>query len=111
MFATCPTIRYSIHAAVAKLADARDLKSLGVNPPYRFESGQRHHKSDLLYRNGGAGLIFYISKSDFPFGAGNDLSCGLSESGCNALSDLIFIILVDKIINTRTIDTCYFLSV
>ena len=96
MFATCPTIRYSIHAAVAKLADARDLKSLGVNPPYRFESGQRHHKSDLLYRNGGAGLIFYISKSDFPFAAGNDL---------------IFIILVDKIINTRTIDTCYFLSV
>ena len=30
-------------AGVAKLADARDLKSLGVRAPYRFESGRRHH--------------------------------------------------------------------
>lgn len=30
-------------AAVAELADARDLKSLGGRLPYRFDSGQRHH--------------------------------------------------------------------
>ena len=32
------------HAAVAELADARDLKSLGGQLPYRFNSGQRHQK-------------------------------------------------------------------
>ena len=34
----------TINAAVAKLADARDLKSLGGQLPYRFNSGQRHQK-------------------------------------------------------------------
>ncbi len=30
---------------MAELADARDLKSLGGQLPYRFDSGQRHHIS------------------------------------------------------------------
>ena len=29
-------------AGMAEQADARDLKSRGVNPPYRFDSGFRH---------------------------------------------------------------------
>jgi hypothetical protein len=32
-----------IHAAVAELADARDLKSLDGQPSCRFDPGQRHH--------------------------------------------------------------------
>ena len=31
------------YAGVAKLADARDLKSRGTLIPYRFEPGFRHH--------------------------------------------------------------------
>ena len=31
-------------AAVAELADARDLKSLGGKLPCRFDPGQRHQK-------------------------------------------------------------------
>ena len=40
-------------AAVAELADARDLKSRGINFPYRFDSGLRHFKnsSDLKARD------------------------------------------------------------
>ena len=34
---------YVIHAAVAELADARDLKSLDGQLSYRFDPGQRHH--------------------------------------------------------------------
>ncbi len=33
-----------MNAAVAELADARDLKSLGGQLPYRFDSGQRHQQ-------------------------------------------------------------------
>jgi hypothetical protein len=29
-------------AGVAELADAQDLKSCGLNRPYRFDSGRRH---------------------------------------------------------------------
>ena len=31
------------NARVAKLADARDLKSRGAKAPYRFDSGPGHH--------------------------------------------------------------------
>ena len=31
-----------IHAGVAELADAQDLKSCGTYLPYRFDSGRRH---------------------------------------------------------------------
>src|SRR5213594_3703391 len=34
--------RYLVSAGVAKLVDARDLKSLGGQPPCRFESCPRH---------------------------------------------------------------------
>lgn len=60
------------------------LKSLESKISYRFESGQRHQKSDLFYRNSGAGLIFYISESNFLFGAGCNFLSTLSESSCNA---------------------------
>ena len=30
-------------AGVAELADAQDLKSCGINFPYRFDPGFRHH--------------------------------------------------------------------
>ena len=33
-----------IHASVAELADAQDLKSCGTNLPYRFDSGRRQLK-------------------------------------------------------------------
>ena len=33
----------SRYAGVAKLADARDLKSRGTQIPYRFDPGFRHH--------------------------------------------------------------------
>ncbi len=35
--------RYVIAAGVAKLVDARDLKSLGEQSPCRFESCPRHY--------------------------------------------------------------------
>ena len=41
----CATI-YRSHAGVAKLADARDLKSRGKRFPYRFDPGHRHQKRD-----------------------------------------------------------------
>ena len=31
-------------ARVAELADAQDLKSCGIQPPYRFDSGLEHHQ-------------------------------------------------------------------
>ncbi len=35
---------------MAKLADARDLKSREVNPSYRFEPGFRHHSVQLFIK-------------------------------------------------------------
>ena len=35
----------TIYAAVAELADARDLKSCDTKVSYRFDSGLRHHKN------------------------------------------------------------------
>ena len=36
---------HPLHAGVAELADAQDLKSCGTNLPYRFDSGRRHQKA------------------------------------------------------------------
>ena len=36
-------------AGVAELADAQDLKSCGLNRPYRFDSGRRHSLWETLY--------------------------------------------------------------
>ncbi len=40
----CYYIVVVMHAEVAELADAQDLKSCGANTPYRFDSGLRHHQ-------------------------------------------------------------------
>ncbi len=52
-------------AAVAELADARDLKSLGGQLPYRFNSGQRHHsitaRRKYMIKKGPASKILQIS--------------------------------------------------
>ena len=37
-----PYWSHLLHAGVAELADAQDLKSCGTNLPYRFDSGRRH---------------------------------------------------------------------
>ena len=37
------------YAGLAKLVDARDLKSCGISLPYRFESGIRHQ--NLIHLN------------------------------------------------------------
>ena len=42
----------SLYAGMAKLADARDLKSLGVNP-YQFKSGYPHHLGEKYLANYG----------------------------------------------------------
>ena len=39
------SLRITIDAGVAELADAQDLKSCGTNLPYRFDSGRRHTKT------------------------------------------------------------------
>ena len=36
-------VRCAQRAGVAELADAQDLKSCGINFPYRFDPGFRHH--------------------------------------------------------------------
>jgi hypothetical protein len=36
------SMRNHENAGVAELADAQDLKSCGLNRPYRFDSGRRH---------------------------------------------------------------------
>ena len=36
------------YAGVAELADAQDLKSCGINFPYRFDSGLRHQEMTPL---------------------------------------------------------------
>jgi hypothetical protein len=38
---------YFMNAAVAELADARDLKSLDWQRSYRFDPGQRHHDINI----------------------------------------------------------------
>ena len=37
-----PIVTERLHAGVAELADAQDLKSCGTYLPYRFDSGRRH---------------------------------------------------------------------
>ena len=39
----------TVVAGVAELADAQDLKSCGLNRPYRFDSGRRHSLWETLY--------------------------------------------------------------
>ncbi len=39
----------TVVAGVAELADAQDLKSCGLNRPYRFDSGRRHLLWETLY--------------------------------------------------------------
>ena len=46
---------YIDYAAVAELADAQDLKSCGVNPPYRFDSGLRQSKTSVF-----TGVFFFV---------------------------------------------------
>ena len=41
-------VRILAYAVVAELADAQDLKSCGTNLPYRFDSGRRHYKLQVL---------------------------------------------------------------
>ena len=43
-FKLCYNILSKTDAEVAELADAQDLKSCGINFPYRFDPGFRHHK-------------------------------------------------------------------
>ena len=38
----------TVTAGVAELADAQDLKSCGINFPYRFDSGLRHQEMTPL---------------------------------------------------------------
>ena len=51
-----------IHAGVAELADAQDLKSCGTNLPYRFDSGRRHYSKSLKLK--GFRLFFVCLKMD-----------------------------------------------
>ena len=63
-----------LNAAVAELADARDLKSLDGKLSSRFNSGQRHHFYLLLFlpgsEQGGMGERFPLASGGAHEGAG-----------------------------------------
>ena len=55
------------NAGVAELADARDLKSRGINFPYRFDPGRRQKKDSENTGNTVCSESFQLWKYDSRF--------------------------------------------